>query len=99
MGAFARPGMETTFAQIAHEILGIDVARIKGAAWRYRPDAVLHRHLRIALAGHVRRRGVASMQRLPPRMRHIAAHMLGVFDDAVTLRRHLPGRREIGRHR
>ena len=40
-----------------NEILGIDVARIKLVHGDTGPDAVLHRHLGVAFAGDVRRRG------------------------------------------
>ena len=78
-------GMETTFAQIAHEILGIDVARIKvlhGDTGQTPFSTGTYASRSLVMSG-----GAVSQacKRLLPRMRHIAAHMLGVADDAVTL--------------
>lgn len=78
-------GMETTFAQIAHEILGIDVARIKvlhGDTGQTPFSTGTYASRSLVMSG-----GAVSQacKRLLPRMRHIAAHMLGVDDDAVTL--------------
>ena len=50
-------GMETTLAQVAHEMLGIDVAQGAPHPRRHRDDAVLHGHLGLALDGDGRRRG------------------------------------------
>ena len=44
-------GLETTLAQVAHEILGIDVGKDQGRARRYRDDALFDRHLGLALHG------------------------------------------------
>ena len=43
-------GLETTLAQVAHEILGIDrPGPHSRGPWRHRADALLHRHLGLAL--------------------------------------------------
>ena len=49
-------GLETTLAQVAHEVLGVPVARVRGGPWRYRPDPLQHRHLGLALHGDGRGR-------------------------------------------
>ena len=54
--------LETTLAQVAHEILGIDPANVRLVHRRYGADAVLHRHVGLALHGDGGRRG---RQRLP----------------------------------
>ena len=50
-------GLETTLAQVAHEVLGVAPARVRRGAWRYGADALFHRHLGVALHRHGRRRG------------------------------------------
>ncbi len=42
-------GLETTLAQVAHEILGIDPARIRVVHGDTAHDALFHRHLGLAL--------------------------------------------------
>ena len=43
-------GLETTLAQVAHEILGIDIDEDACRAWRYRHHALFDGHLGLALA-------------------------------------------------
>ncbi len=50
-------GMETTLAQVANTLLGIDPAQRAPHPRRHRAHAVLHRHLGLALHGDVGRRG------------------------------------------
>ena len=49
-------GHETVFAQVAHEVLGIDPRKVVGAVRRYLGIDGRHRHLHVALDGHDRRR-------------------------------------------
>ena len=49
-------GMETTLAQIAHEVLGVDIAKYPRDPRRHGCDAVLDRHLCLAQHCHDRRR-------------------------------------------
>ena len=49
-------GHETVFAQVAHEVLGIDPRKVVGALRRHLDLARRHRHLYVALDGHDRRR-------------------------------------------
>ena len=56
-------GMETTLAQIAHEVLGIDIAKIHVVHRRHRPDALLDRHLCLAQHRDGGRRGRARAAR------------------------------------
>ena len=50
-------GLETTLAQVAHEILGIDPGRRAPHSRRYGADAVLDGHVGLALHGDVGRGG------------------------------------------
>ena len=50
-------GHETTFAQVAHEILGVDFDRIKVLQGDTLYAPYLHRHLGLAVDGDGRRRG------------------------------------------
>ena len=62
--------METTLAQIAHEMLGIDVAQHPGGARRHRHTPYLDRHLRVALDRHGGRRGGQCLQGADPALGH-----------------------------
>lgn len=77
-------GMETTFAQIANEILGIDVARIKvlhGDTGQTPFSTGTYASRSLVMSG-----GAVSQacKRLLPRLQHIAAHMLQAAPDAVA---------------
>ena len=56
-------GHETTYAQVAHEILGVDFDADQGVPGRHALLPLLHRHLGLALDGHGRRRGRAGVAR------------------------------------
>ncbi|RQV70291.1 xanthine dehydrogenase family protein molybdopterin-binding subunit [Burkholderia cenocepacia] len=78
-------GMETTFAQIAHEILGIDIARIKlihgdTALTPFSTGTYASRSL-VMSGGAVSR----ACKALLPRLTKIGAHMLGVSEVAVRI--------------
>src|SRR3546814_1822594 len=78
-------GMETTFAQIAHEILGIDVARIKvlhGDTGQTPFSTGTYASRSLVMSG-----GAVSQacKRLLPRMTHIAAHLLQADPAEVAL--------------
>ena len=75
-------GLETTLAQVAHEILGVDAAQRARRARRHRDDAVFHRHLGLALHGHGGRRG---RDRLP-RAGASASQRIGAAAAAGTSR-------------
>jgi len=77
-------GMETTFAQIANEILGIDVGRIKvlhGDTGQTPFSTGTYASRSLVMSG-----GAVSQacKRLLPRLQHIAAHMLQATPDAVS---------------
>ncbi|QQX88079.1 xanthine dehydrogenase family protein [Cupriavidus necator] len=77
-------GMETTFAQIAHEILGIDIGRIKlvhgdTGLTPFSTGTYASRSL-VMSGGAVSR----ACKALLPRLRKIGAHMLGQPVEAVT---------------
>ncbi|RQU79353.1 xanthine dehydrogenase family protein molybdopterin-binding subunit [Burkholderia cenocepacia] len=79
-------GMETTFAQIAHEILGIDIGRIKlihgdTALTPFSTGTYASRSL-VMSGGAVSRACKAVL----PRLVKIGAHMLDVPESAVSLR-------------
>ena len=78
-------GMETTLAQVAHEMLGIDVAKVRIVHRRHRDDAVLHRHLGLALDGDGGRRGRNRLPRVGERAKRIGAHLLQHDPAAVVL--------------
>ena len=74
--AFARAGMETTFAQIANEILGVDVASIKllhGDTGQTPFSTGTYASRSLVMSG-----GAVSQacKRLLPRLTHIGAHLL-----------------------
>ncbi|RQU68175.1 xanthine dehydrogenase family protein molybdopterin-binding subunit [Burkholderia cenocepacia] len=76
-------GMETTFAQIAHEILGVDIARIKlihgdTALTPFSTGTYASRSL-VMSGGAVSR----ACKTLLPRLAKIGAHMLGVLESEV----------------
>ena len=50
-------GMETTMAQVAHTVLGVDPENVRLVHGDTGDDALLHRHLGLAQHGDVRRRG------------------------------------------
>ena len=56
-------GLETTLAQVAHEILGIDTAKVRVIHGDTAHDALLDRHLGLALDGDGRRRGRDGLRR------------------------------------
>ena len=56
-------GHETVFAQVAHEVLGIDPRKVIGALRRHLDLAGRHRHLHVALDGDDRRRDRRSLPR------------------------------------
>lgn len=71
-------GMETTFAQIANEILGVDVARIRlvhGDTGRTPYSTGTYASRSLVMSG-----GAVSTacKQLLPRLQHIAGHLLGV---------------------
>ncbi|MBX6317508.1 xanthine dehydrogenase family protein molybdopterin-binding subunit [Pigmentiphaga sp.] len=77
-------GMETTFAQIAHEILGIDIAHIKvlhGDTGQTPFSTGTYASRSLVMSG-----GAVSQacKRLLPRIRHIAAHMLGGAPEEIS---------------
>jgi carbon-monoxide dehydrogenase large subunit len=77
--------METSFAQIAHEVLGIDISRIKlvhgdTAQTPFSTGTYASRSL-VMSGGAVSR----ACKVLAPRIRHIGAHMLGAAVEEVTL--------------
>jgi hypothetical protein len=55
-------GLETTLAQVAHQILGIDPAQHFSPAWRYRGVAIRHGYHCVAQHGDGRRRCGARYQ-------------------------------------
>ena len=59
-------GLETTLAQVAHEILGIPVARIRVVHGDTAHDALFDRHLGLARDGDGRRRGRRRLPRDSP---------------------------------
>ena len=63
-------GLETTLAQVAHEVLGIDPGARPPGARRHGADALFHRHLGLALHGDGGRRGRHGV----PRARRSASH-------------------------
>ena len=78
-------GMETSFAQIAHEILGIDISRIKlvhgdTAQTPYSTGTYASRSL-VMSGGAVSR----ACKVLAPRIRHIGAHLIGARPEEVAL--------------
>ena len=78
-------GMETTFAQIAHEILGIDIGRIKllhgdTGQTPYSTGTYASRSL-VMSGGAVSR----ACKVLAPRVQHIGAHLLGVTPQQVSI--------------
>lgn len=79
-------GMETTFAQIANEILGTDVARVKvmhGDTGQTPFSTGTYASRSLVMSG-----GAVSQacKRLAPRIMHIGAHMLSVEASAAELR-------------
>jgi len=78
-------GMETSFAQIAHEILGIDIARIKvvhgdTAQTPYSTGTYASRSL-VMSGGAVSK----ACKVLAPRIKHIGAHLFGARPEDVDL--------------
>ena len=76
-------GMETTFAQIANDILGIDVARIKvlhGDTGQTPFSTGTYASRSLVMSGGA---VAVACKRLLPRLCHIGAHLLGV--DPQTL--------------
>lgn len=71
-------GMETTFAQIAHEVLGVDITRtrlIHGDTGQTPFSTGTYASRSLVMSG-----GAVSVacKKLLPRLRHIGAHLLGV---------------------
>lgn len=78
-------GMETTFAQIAHEVLGIDLARIRmvhGDTGQTPFSTGTYASRSLVMSG-----GAVSVacRRLVPRIQHIAGHLMGVDPATVVL--------------
>lgn len=78
-------GMETSFAQIAHEILGIDIARIKmlhgdTGQTPYSTGTYASRSL-VMSGGAVSK----ACKVLAPRVKHIGAHLLGAKPEEVAI--------------
>ncbi|NDZ17911.1 carbon monoxide dehydrogenase [Variovorax sp. WS11] len=78
-------GMETTFAQIAHEILGVDIANIKlvhGDTGQTPFSTGTYASRSLVMSG-----GAVSKacKALAPRVMHIGAHLLGVAPAAVSI--------------
>ena len=78
-------GMETTFAQIAHEILGVDIANIKlvhGDTGQTPFSTGTYASRSLVMSG-----GAVSKacKALAPRVMHIGAHLLGVAPEAVSI--------------
>ncbi|QHI99685.1 molybdopterin-dependent oxidoreductase [Xylophilus rhododendri] len=78
-------GMETSFAQIAHEVLGVDIMRIRvvhgdTAQTPYSTGTYASRSL-VMSGGAVSR----ACKVIAPRIRHIAAHMLGCKPEDTDL--------------
>jgi len=76
-------GMETTFAQIAHEILGVDIARIKmlhGDTGQTPFSTGTYASRSLVMSGGAVSRACKA---LAPRLLHIGAHLLGEADEAV----------------
>lgn len=78
-------GMETTFAQIAHEILGVDIANIKlvhGDTGQTPFSTGTYASRSLVMSG-----GAVSKacKALAPRVMHIGAHLLGVATDTVSI--------------
>ncbi len=78
-------GMETSFAQIAHEVLGVPIDRVRmihgdTGQTPYSSGTYASRAM-VMTGGAV---GVACKQ-LAPRLRHIAGHLMGVSPDTVVL--------------
>lgn len=79
-------GMETTFAQIANDILGIDVARIKvlhGDTGQTPFSTGTYASRSLVMSGGA---VAVACKRLLPRLRHIGGHLMGV--DPVTIAFH-----------
>ena len=78
-------GMETTFAQIANEVLGIDVARIKllhGDTGQTPFSTGTYASRSLVMSGGA---VAVACKRLLPRLQHIAGHLLGVDPATVVL--------------
>ncbi|MBT2304144.1 xanthine dehydrogenase family protein [Variovorax paradoxus] len=78
-------GMETTFAQIAHEVLGIDIASIKlvhgdTGLTPFSTGTYASRSL-VMSGGAVSK----ACKALAPRVRHIGAHLLGAKPEEVAI--------------
>ncbi|HYP82753.1 xanthine dehydrogenase family protein molybdopterin-binding subunit [Variovorax sp.] len=76
-------GMETTFAQIAHEILGVDIARIKmlhGDTGQTPFSTGTYASRSLVMSGGAVSRACKA---LAPRLLQIGAHLLGEADEAV----------------
>ncbi|EJM77149.1 xanthine dehydrogenase family protein molybdopterin-binding subunit [Pseudomonas sp. GM55] len=78
-------GMETSFAQVAHEVLGIDIARIKvlhGDTGQTPFSTGTYASRSMVMAGGAIAR---ACRELLPRLTHIGAFLLGVSDAQVML--------------
>lgn len=80
-------GMETTFAQIAHELLGVDVSRVKvlhGDTGQTPFSTGTYASRSLVMSGGAVSR---ACKQLLPRLTHIAAHLLQVEPAAVSVDR------------
>lgn len=78
-------GMETTFAQITHEILGVDIARVKvlhGDTGQTPFSTGTYASRSLVMAGGAIAKACRA---LVPRVLHIGAHLMGVALDTVSL--------------
>jgi carbon-monoxide dehydrogenase large subunit len=78
-------GMETSFAQIAHEVLGVPIDRVRmihGDTGQTPYSSGTYASRGMVMAGGAV--GVACKQ-LAPRLRHIAGHLMGVDPASVVL--------------
>ncbi len=78
-------GMETSFAQIAHEVLGVPIDRVRmihGDTGQTPYSSGTYASRGMVMAGGAV--GVACKQ-LAPRLRHIAGHLMGVDPTTVVL--------------
>lgn len=77
-------GMETTFAQIANEILGIDVARIKvlhGDTGQTPFSTGTYASRSLVMSGGA---VAVACKRLRPRLQHIGGHLMGVDPASIV---------------
>lgn len=78
-------GMETTFAQIAHEVLGIDIDQIKmlhGDTGQTPFSTGTYASRSLVMSGGA---VATACEALVPRVRHIAAHLMQVDAESIVL--------------